>query len=71
MLIGLADVQCMREAGLLYISKAQGKNVMIIVKILLQGNCIKGVVGVCGVYHNTSWVSEDLILLRPACWKEL
>lgn len=65
MLIGLADVQYMREAGLLYNSKVQGKNVMVVVKILLQGNCIKRV-GVCGVYHNTSWVSEDLILLRPA-----
>lgn len=56
--------------SLIYISKAQGKNVMDLIKILLQESSVKGV-GVCGLYHNTFWVSKDLILLRPACWKDL
>lgn len=43
---------------------------MGVIKILLQESSVKGV-GVCGVYHNTSWVSEDLILLRPAWWEDL
>lgn len=51
MQVGLTDVWYTRETGLIYIPKAQGKNVTGIIKILLQESSIKGV-GVCGVYHN-------------------
>lgn len=50
--IGLSDVQYTREAGLLYISKAEGRALIAIIKILHQESNVKGV-GVHGVYHNT------------------
>lgn len=58
--IGLSNVQYTREAGLLYISKAQGRALMGIVKISHQESSVKGV-HVCGVYHNTLCISEDRI----------
>ena len=67
---GLTNVQYTRETGLIYLSKAQGKNIMGLLKILLQESSVKGV-GVCGVHHSTFQVSEDLILLGPACWTDL
>lgn len=59
-----------QERQVFSISKAEGKNVTGIVKIVVKESSVRGV-GVCGGYHNTFWFSEDLILLRPACWKDL
>lgn len=44
-----------QEAGLLYISKAQGRALMGIVKISHQESSVKGV-RVCGVYHNCAFL---------------